>query len=108
MKYCSKCGKEMIDEAIVCTNCGCSCSELKEKPEEHDIPKCTCCGNIAPWKKGPVLRGIDFIIGLVLLLLGVVPGIIYLLVVGIVRSNEKNREKICRKCGARNLFTYIY
>ena len=24
MKYCSKCGKELYDEAIVCTNCGCA------------------------------------------------------------------------------------
>lgn len=24
MKYCSKCGKELFDEAIVCTNCGCA------------------------------------------------------------------------------------
>lgn len=24
MKYCSKCGKELVDEAIVCTGCGCS------------------------------------------------------------------------------------
>lgn len=24
MKYCSKCGKELFDEAVVCTNCGCA------------------------------------------------------------------------------------
>ena len=24
MKYCSKCGKEIIDEAIVCPECGCA------------------------------------------------------------------------------------
>ncbi|MBQ7896946.1 MAG: zinc ribbon domain-containing protein [Clostridia bacterium] len=24
MKYCSKCGKEILDEAIVCPNCGCA------------------------------------------------------------------------------------
>ncbi len=23
MKYCEKCGKELIDEAVVCTECGC-------------------------------------------------------------------------------------
>ena len=26
MKYCSKCGKEILDEAIVCPNCGCGVS----------------------------------------------------------------------------------
>ena len=24
MKYCSKCGTELVDEAVVCTKCGCS------------------------------------------------------------------------------------
>ena len=24
MKFCSKCGKEIMDEAIVCPNCGCA------------------------------------------------------------------------------------
>lgn len=24
MKYCSKCGKELMDEAVVCPGCGCS------------------------------------------------------------------------------------
>ena len=24
MKYCSKCGKELVDEAVICIGCGCS------------------------------------------------------------------------------------
>ncbi len=24
MKYCTHCGKELVDDAIVCTNCGCA------------------------------------------------------------------------------------
>ena len=24
MKYCSKCGKEIMDEAVICPSCGCS------------------------------------------------------------------------------------
>ena len=24
MKFCSKCGHEMVDEAVICTNCGCA------------------------------------------------------------------------------------
>ncbi len=27
MKFCSKCGKEIVDEAIVCTNCGCAVAD---------------------------------------------------------------------------------
>ena len=28
MKYCSKCGKELFDEAVVCPNCGCAVSNV--------------------------------------------------------------------------------
>ena len=24
MKYCSQCGKELVDEAVVCPSCGCA------------------------------------------------------------------------------------
>lgn len=24
MKYCSKCGKEILEEAVICPNCGCA------------------------------------------------------------------------------------
>lgn len=34
MKYCSHCGKEVLDEAVVCPNCGCSVSAS----HEADIP----------------------------------------------------------------------
>ncbi len=27
MKYCSKCGKELLDEAVVCPGCGCACGQ---------------------------------------------------------------------------------
>lgn len=29
MKYCTKCGKELIDEAVVCTNCGCAVEPIR-------------------------------------------------------------------------------
>lgn len=29
MKFCQHCGKEIMDEAVVCTNCGCSVSSVK-------------------------------------------------------------------------------
>ena len=28
MKYCTKCGKELVDEAVVCTGCGCPVGEV--------------------------------------------------------------------------------
>ena len=27
MKFCSKCGHELVDEAVVCVNCGCSVAD---------------------------------------------------------------------------------
>ena len=29
MKYCAKCGNELLDEAVVCPKCGCAVEEVK-------------------------------------------------------------------------------
>lgn len=29
MKFCSKCGKEIVEEAVVCPHCGCAVTETK-------------------------------------------------------------------------------
>ncbi len=29
MKYCSKCGNELVDEAVVCVKCGCAVGNIK-------------------------------------------------------------------------------
>jgi len=29
MKFCSKCGKEIFDEAVICVHCGCQVQETK-------------------------------------------------------------------------------
>ena len=37
MKFCTKCGKELTDEAVICLNCGCFVNESKqEKAKEED------------------------------------------------------------------------
>ena len=39
--FCSKCGKEVLDEAVVCTNCGCAIngsSFCKNNDAEEDVP----------------------------------------------------------------------
>ena len=38
MKYCAKCGTQLIDEAIVCTNCGCMTGKTTQKTEDKQIP----------------------------------------------------------------------
>lgn len=33
MKYCQKCGKELLDEAVICVGCGCPVEAPKAAPE---------------------------------------------------------------------------
>ena len=37
MKYCSNCGKEILDEAVICVHCGCRVPESK-KINANDAP----------------------------------------------------------------------
>ncbi len=32
--YCSKCGKELLDEAVICPNCGCPTQNYKNAVED--------------------------------------------------------------------------
>ena len=41
MKFCSKCGKEIMDEAVVCPNCGCSAEKEVKTKEVFYI----CCSS---------------------------------------------------------------
>ena len=36
--FCSKCGKEINDEAVVCVHCGCATKNLKEENKQNDQP----------------------------------------------------------------------
>jgi len=36
MKYCSKCGKEIAEEAVICTGCGCAISTEKKGTGGND------------------------------------------------------------------------
>ena len=41
MKFCTKCGKELLDEAVICTNCGCAvggANGLYEIANQNDAP----------------------------------------------------------------------
>ncbi len=35
--YCSKCGKEMPDDAVICTGCGCLLKKEAEKPTSENV-----------------------------------------------------------------------
>lgn len=39
MKYCSHCGKEINDEAVVCPSCGCATEKFNDKAQkQNDLP----------------------------------------------------------------------
>lgn len=65
MKYCSKCGKELLDEAVICPSCGCATNlATPEQIENHPIVR-TSYGQLF---KGSMLGGLIF---------GLFEGIIY-------------------------------
>ena len=43
MKYCTKCGAQIVDEAIFCTGCGCRVAE-EPQTDRQRMKYCTKCG----------------------------------------------------------------
>lgn len=39
MKHCPKCGKELLDEAVICTGCGCAVGGTDSKPKKKSSGK---------------------------------------------------------------------
>ena len=39
MKFCEKCGKEIMDEAVICPGCGCSVNDRSETVKVMEVPK---------------------------------------------------------------------
>jgi hypothetical protein len=82
--------------------------QTSNTPEQrHEVPKCLSCGTITPWKVEPILLPRHIIIFLILLLF-FGTGLIYLIIILIIRSGSNSRSKICPHCGARNLWTFLY
>ena len=44
MKFCSHCGKEIADEAVVCVGCGCSTENVKRQESHDNVKYCGFCG----------------------------------------------------------------
>ena len=111
MKFCTKCGKELLDEAIICPGCGCPTAQIRNNTQSTQI-HITEPSHSAPSEKKPVptfaivLGIISIVIGslsilillfqlltlfqiasIVLSLIGSVLGIIGL-IIGSVASNK--------------------
>lgn len=71
MKYCAKCGKEVMDEAVICPNCGCSVEKKVTVPQqtyEQAIQCSAVCG----------------VISAILLVLGVVAALFVSVLLGVI------------------------
>ncbi len=121
--FCKFCGANVSEDTRFCPQCGqvldaqgfnmqnASVQNVPTQPfgqQTKKLPKCTHCGYVGEWKKAPILRPIDFVIGIPLCLFGFIPGLIYIGVVAVIRMNPDNREKICPQCNAKNLWTFMY
>ena len=113
--YCSSCGKEINDKAAVCIHCGIAVNNSSGVQHNHnsglglqchDIPKCRKCGYIGEFKREKMFRTIDWIIGLATFWFGF--GIIYFIIVAILRYDEKNRKTICPHCNEVDSAMEVY
>lgn len=68
--YCSRCGKEIVDEAVVCIGCGCPVQPIRSPSQSMSNSE------IDKWSGGAMT---GLVIGSIFIpLLGIVLGIIYL------------------------------
>lgn len=83
MKFCESCGKELLDEAIVCPNCGCSTETKGSSKNNITI--------VEPASKTSVILGIIGIVGGVLFaILGHICSIIAI-IIGIIDCTKKKK-----------------
>lgn len=72
MKYCSKCGKEIMDEAVVCSGCGCTVENKKAAATNQTYEQAIQCSAACS------------AISVVLLVLGVVTALFISVLLGVV------------------------
>ncbi|MBQ7546276.1 MAG: zinc-ribbon domain-containing protein [Clostridia bacterium] len=111
--YCSNCGQEINDNAAVCIHCGAAVNAGMANANPlggaqmtyHDIPKCKHCGYIGQPEEEKLFRPMDWGIGLATIWFGF--GLLYFIVIGIIRSDKKKRQK-CPHCGTVGEMTDMY
>lgn len=76
MKYCTHCGKELLDDAVICLGCGCACDDLKLGAAQPDL--------VAKLSEKVKTNGIIWlVIGIIQILLGLFVNW-FLLIVGVL------------------------
>lgn len=82
MKFCEKCGKELMDEAVICPSCGCVVEngQSKNQAPENADPK----SNWDSIKRTKVTTAFAFLCPIVGLILGII---------GLVKSEQEDVKK---------------
>ena len=97
MKYCQKCGKELMDEAVICPNCGCPQNSPSTQSNDSGSFGWGLLGFCIPlaglilflvWKDSSPLKAKSAGMGaLISVILGVVFYIIYAIIIGVSIAN---------------------
>ena len=104
--FCKNCGKEIDDNAAVCIHCGAATEEKGNSLQYHDVPKCRKCGYIGEFEREKLFRKMDWIIGLLTIWFGF--GLLYFIIVAIIRSDKNKRATVCPHCGEVGSATDVY
>ena len=106
--YCNNCGKEIDDNASICVHCGVATknNSANNGLQRHEVPKCKKCGYVGEFDREKMFRTIDWVIGIATIWFGF--GIIYFIIIAIIRHDKKNRNTVCPKCGEVDSAVEIY
>lgn len=81
--YCSKCGKEILDEAVICPHCGCAVASAEKK-------------EVVEKQKSNVFCIIGFALSLVSLLIALYGAVaiagMVLSIIGVVQANKRGEK----------------
>ena len=83
MKFCEKCGKEIMDEAVICPGCGCTVQNQTMTTENNTE-------NTAASKRSVVLGIIGIVGGILLAIVGHVCSILAI-IFGIIDCTQKRK-----------------
>ena len=96
MKYCSKCGKQLMDEAVVCIGCGCSVSTAPKATTQHTHAE-----------QSSTLATLSYVFAFLIPIVGVILGIIGMAVYKnpVLRNTAKGG--LCMSLGLLIVYLFI-
>ena len=99
MKFCEKCGKQLEDDAVICTGCGCPTENWKKEEETTESFQMPVEKKPFPWSLVSLILGIAGVVTCISGLFGVLLGItgIVLSNIGKKKAPEDTRFKIATR-----------